>query len=49
MTKRKKEMQTKLFLALSLRVDYPLPGCGNSTDGNVARKLLQNPKVSLSE
>lgn len=44
----KKDIQTRFKNKLSLIVDKPKPGFGNSNDGNVARKFFQNFKVSSS-
>lgn len=44
----KKDIQTRFKNKLSLIVDKPKPGFGNSNNGNVARKFFQNFKVSSS-
>lgn len=44
--KTKKNIQEQFKNQLSLIVDKPKPGFGNSNDGNVARKFFQNHTVS---
>lgn len=43
---RKSEIQDKFYERLSLIVDKPKPGFGNTNDGNVARKFFQNYEIS---
>lgn len=44
--KRKKEIQDGLRREMGLLVDIPKQGCGNTNDGNTARRFFSNPEVA---
>lgn len=44
----KARIQTEFKTKMSLIIDKPKPGYGNSNDGNVARKFFQNSQMSSS-
>ena len=43
--RRKKDIQEQFYEKLSLTVDKPKQGFGNSNDGNTARRLLSIQKL----
>lgn len=42
----KSQIQTEFKTKMSLIIDKPKPGYGNSNDGNVVRKFFQNSQMS---